>query len=206
MSGTVELALNPSAARSVATDHPSQPHTALDDAELVRLTLAGETEAFSELARRHESIVYNVAFRFMRDATAAEDMAQEAFIKAFRLLKSFRGDCRFSTWLYRVTCTVCLTELNRRKRRQEVHLFEGSPDLPVIAPTEADDMPEIIRQCVARLPERYADIITQYYLEERPYQEIADELNVPTGTLKTWMFRARKQLRKLMEKELCTDG
>ncbi len=205
MTDTTESIPAPGTA-AAAGPAPTRPHAALDDMDLVRLTLDGETEAFSELARRHETIVYNVAYRFMRDGAAAEDMAQEAFIKAFRLLKSFRGDSKFSTWLYRVTCTVCLTELNRRKRRREVHLVEGSPDLPTVPPAGADDMPEIVRRCVESLPGRYANIITQYYLKERSYREIANDLGVPAGTLKTWMFRARKQLRKRMEKELCTDG
>ena len=90
---------------------------ALDDAGLVALAKSGEVEAFSELVRRHEQHVYNLAYRFMRDPSQAEDMAQEAFLKAFRLLKGFRGACSFSTWMYRVTCSVCLTELTRRRRR-----------------------------------------------------------------------------------------
>lgn len=178
----------------------------LEDPELVQRTLAGETEAFSELVKRHEQVVYNVAYRFMRDAVAAEDMSQEAFLKAFRLLKTFRGESRFSTWLYRVACTVCLTELNRRKRRNEVPIIENGPAIPATEPEGADDIPAILRQCVAELPERYASIITQYYLEERPYQEIAESLDVPTGTLKTWMFRARKQLRKIVDRELRPDA
>jgi len=206
MSSPGEMALTARAADLETVVEEALPYAAQDDLDLVQRTLDGETEAFSELARRHESLVYRVALRFMREPTAAEDMAQEAFIKAFRLLKGFRGDSRFSTWIYRVTCTVCLTELNRRRRRGEVPLVEDNPGLPTVAPVEADDVPDLLRQCVKRLPGRYADIITRYYLEERPYQEIAEELDIPTGTLKTWMFRARKQLRKLMEKELAAHA
>jgi len=177
------------------------------DQALVSRTLSGEVEAFSELVRRHEHAVYNLSHRFMRDASAAEDMTQEAFLKAFRLLKGFRGDSRFSTWLYRVTCNVCLTELERRKRRGEVAL--SSRHVRGVAgpgsALEKADLLELVRRCVTRLPERYATIIALYYLEETTYEEIAAAMKIPMGTLKTWMFRARGQLRSIVEEELSPD-
>ena len=175
------------------------------DAELVRQAKKGSTDAFAELVRRHEQMVFNLSFRFARDGSLAEDMAQEAFLKAFRLLKGFRGDCSFSTWMYRVTTSVCLTELNRRKRRGEVQLQAHHAGSYENSRIEAGDMAEIVRRCVMRLPERYATIITLYYLEEMPYEEIAAIVEIPMGTLKTWMFRARKELRKIVEKELASS-
>lgn len=178
----------------------------LSDFELVKMTKNGDVEAFSELVRRHEQNVYNLACRFMREPSLAEDMAQEAFLKAFRLLKGFRGDCSFSTWMYRVTCSVCLTELTRRKRRGEVELLpkHGGETLP--NSLETADLPELMRTCVDRLPEHYANIVTLYYFKETPYETIAHLLDIPMGTLKTWMHRARLQLRKIVEKELKTHG
>lgn len=176
------------------------------DLALVSRTKAGDIEAFSELARRHQRVVYNLAYRFMRDGALAEDMAQEAFLKAYRLLSGFRGDCSFSTWLYRVTCSVCLTELNRRKRRGEVDLTPINAGEATTDPEEASDMPELIRRCVTKLPERYATIVTLYYLDEISYEEIAETMSIPMGTLKTWMHRARHQLRKIVEKEMKSHG
>lgn len=174
----------------------------LSDLELVNLSKQGDTDAFSELVRRHQHIVYNVSYRFMRDQALAEDMAQDAFLKAFRLLKGFRGDCSFSTWMYRVTCSVCLTELARRKRRGEVELLPGHAGEAPAMPMDSADLPEHMRRCVGLLPERYAQIITLYYLKGVNYEEIAQVMEIPMGTLKTWMFRARKQLRKIVEKEV----
>jgi RNA polymerase sigma-70 factor (ECF subfamily) len=172
------------------------------DHELVERTKAGDMDAFSVLVRRCQSVVYNLAFRFMRDSALAEDMSQEAFLKAFRLLNGFRGDCSFSTWMYRVTCSVCLTELNKRKRRDEVELLpEHGGGTSVDDTTDRADLPEIIRRSVSKLPENYATVITLYYLKEVPYEEIAATMNVPMGTLKTWMHRARQQLREIVEKE-----
>lgn len=178
----------------------------LSDLELVNQSKSGDPEAFSELVRRHQHVVFNVAYRFMRDSALAEDMAQESFLKAYRLLKGFRGDCAFSTWMYRVTCSVCLTELNRRKRRNAVEQ-ELQHETPMAEePVENPDMPEMIRRCVKRLPDRYVQIITLYYLKGVSYEEIAQVMNIPMGTLKTWMFRARKQLRGVVEQEMHTNA
>lgn len=178
----------------------------ISDLELVNQTKQGNTEAFSELVRRHQHIIYNVAYRFMRDVALAEDMAQEAFLKAFRLIHGFRGDCSFSTWMYRVTCSVCLTELNRRKRRGEVELTPAHAAAVAVQPEGDFDIPEHVRRSVAKLSDRYATIITLYYLKGVSYDEIAETMSIPMGTLKTWMFRARKQLRKIVEKDVFANG
>lgn len=177
------------------------------DLELVVRAKEGDTEAFSTLVGRHQQRVYNLAYRFMRNPTLAEDAAQEAFIKAYRLLGGFRGDCNFSTWMYRVTASVCLTELNRRKKRGEVELLpvhEKRHDTS--SQIDSSDLPEMMHRCVKKLPSRYERIVTLYYLKEIPYEEIAHALEIPMGTLKTWMHRARTQLRGIMEREYNTHG
>ncbi len=206
MTSAAELPLRaPGGSIAVPADAEMRRGEELADLELVNRSKRGDTEAFSELVRRHQHIIFNVAYRFMRDATLAEDMSQEAFLKAYRLLRGFRGDCSFSTWMYRVTCSVCLTELNRRKRRGEVELQPKHASLSAVEPSEDMDIPEHIRRCVAKLPDRYRKIITLYYLKGISYEEIAQALEVPMGTLKTWMFRARKQLKKIVEKEVFCD-
>jgi len=175
---------------------------AMSDADLVEKSKAGDLEYFNELVRRHHVVVYNLAYRYMRDGNLAEDMTQEAFLKGFRMLSGFRGDCSFSTWMYRVTSSVCLTELNRRKRRNEVAFSPAHAKELSEQPDAASDTAEIIRRCVSKLPERYAKIITMYYLQEIAYEEIAEVMDIPLGTLKTWMHRARKQLRAIVEKEV----
>ncbi len=204
MSPTARLALRAGIADTAIPAGEEAPE--LSDLELVELTKAGNTEAFSELVRRHQQMTYNLSLRFMRDPVLAEDMSQEAFLKAFRLLKGFRGDSSFSTWLYRVTSSVCLTELGRQKRRGEVELTPVHLNESATEPSDTMDLPEHIRRCVTRLSDRYAEIVTLYYLKGISYDEIADTLDIPMGTLKTWMFRARKQLRRIVEKELFTDG
>lgn len=174
----------------------------LTDSELVKKAQKGNVDAFSELVRRHQHRVYNLAYRYMREASRAEDMAQEAFLKGFRLLKGFRGDCSFSTWMYKVTGSVCLTELNKRKKRGEVELAPAHEGTYESTSAEDNDQAEIVRRCVGRLSDKYATIITLYYLEELSYEEIAQVMDIPIGTLKTWMFRARKELRAIVEEQL----
>lgn len=176
------------------------------DSLLVQRAKNGDADAFSQLAARHQRVVYNLAYRFMRDPTQAEDMAQEAFLKAYRMLDGFRGDCSFSTWMYRVTASVCLTELGRGKRRIEIETQPWNEIGTYSDDIERLDVPEVMRRCIALLPERYANIVTLYYLKERSYEEIADGLRIPTGTLKTWMHRARNQLRNILEKEFSLHG
>jgi RNA polymerase sigma-70 factor (ECF subfamily) len=182
------------------------PPEDVSDTELVVCAKKGDTEAFSVLVQRHQNLVFNLSYRFMRDPTLAEDAAQEAFLKAFRLLRGFRGDCNFSTWMYRVTVSVCLTEISRRKKRQEVELQPMDGRQTVDRRVESSDVLDMIRRCVNLLPGRYASIITLYYLKEISYEEIARVMQIPMGTLKTWMFRARNQLRSIVEKEFDIHG
>jgi RNA polymerase sigma-70 factor (ECF subfamily) len=174
------------------------PH---DEQECIRLAAQGDSNAFGELVRLHERTVYNLCLRFMRDPHAAEDMAQDAFLKAFRRIRTFRGRSAFSTWLYRLTVNTCLDELAKRKRRRAYTLEEAPIPAEMPAP-ERSETAAIIRACVAKLPERDAMLITLYYLEEESYERIAAKLELPMGTLKTWLHRARKRLRTIVEKEL----
>ncbi|MCP4641156.1 MAG: RNA polymerase sigma factor [bacterium] len=180
--------------------------TDVSDEALVARTQAGEVEAFSELVTRHQRVVYNLAYRFMREAQLAEDMAQEAFLKAYRHIHGFRGDCSFTTWLYRVTSNVCLTELKRRGKRAEVPLspaHEREAEAPDKGPSDAR---EVIRRCVTKLPDKYAQVITLYYLQGISYEEIVEIMDIPEGTVKTWMHRARSKLKSIITKELGEHG
>ena len=203
---TSESAARAPAAIWAAAAEAAKTDAANNDLELVVKAKDGDTEAFGELVNRHQQMVYNLAYRFMRDPLLAEDAAQESFIKAFRLLGGFRGDCHFSTWMYRVTASVCLSELDRRKKRAEVELLPTHEKQEASDGFDRLDVPEMMRQCVGKLPTRYANIVTLYYLKEMPYEDIARGMRIPIGTLKTWMYRARAQLRNILEREFKLHG
>lgn len=171
----------------------------VDDQALIAATLAGRGEAFGELVTRYERAVYHLAVRTLHDRTEAEDATQEAFLKAYRALGSFRPGAKFSTWIFTICYRGCCDRLARRKR------FSGD-ELPDRADTAAG--PEILaersdeaarlRAAIDALPEKYRAVITLYHLQGKQYEEIATVLNLPLGTVKTHLFRAKEQLRKVL--------
>ncbi|HTD37228.1 MAG TPA: sigma-70 family RNA polymerase sigma factor [Candidatus Limnocylindrales bacterium] len=171
----------------------------VDDQALIAATLAGRGEAFGELVTRYERAVYHLAVRTLHDRTEAEDATQEAFLKAYRALASFRPGAKFSTWIFTICYRGCCDRLARRKR------FSGDelPDRadPAAGPellAERSDEAARLRAAIDALPEKYRAVITLYHLQGKQYEEIATVLNLPLGTVKTHLFRAKEQLRKVL--------
>lgn len=185
------------------------------DDDLIKLSIAGDMRAFEELAAKYQHKIYNLAYRYMGSEEDASDMAQEALIKAYRSLATFKGDSSLGTWLYRITTNVCLDEL--RKRKRTLHMI--SLDEPV-ATTDGDEIEREIAD-----PSPTADIIYQYketevYLQslinmlkpeqktviilrdvmDLTYEEIAEVLNCSIGTVKSRLSRGRDILRKKIAK------
>lgn len=173
--------------------------TTLDDQRLVAATLDGRGEAFGTLVERYDRAVYHLAYRTLGDAEEARDVAQEAFFKAFRSLRTFRPGSKFSTWIFAITYHACCDRLGRRKRYSSAELPEradpgAGPEQQAIVADEA----RRLRAAIARLPEKYRSVITLYHLQGRQYDEIAQVLEIPIGTVKTHLFRAKEQLRKML--------
>ncbi|HEX5275075.1 MAG TPA: RNA polymerase sigma factor [Candidatus Rubrimentiphilum sp.] len=173
--------------------------TTVDDQTLVAETLAGRGEAFGTLVERYDRAVYHLAYRTLRDSEEARDVAQEAFFKAFRSLKTFRPGAKFSTWIFSITYHACCDRLGRRKRYSSEELPDradpgAGPEQEAIASDEALRL----RAAIARLPEKYRSVITLYHLQSRQYDEIAQVLEIPIGTVKTHLFRAKEQLRRML--------
>ena len=179
--------------------HPS-------DEELVERVKRGDPRAFQVLVDRHKRMVFNIAWRMLRNREDAEDAAQEAFLRAFRSMHTFRGEVKFSSWLYQITVNVCLSsvesahakqtfvELEEETDEADPHLMDGglSPEDIVTR----GDFGERIRALVGTLPPMYQSVITLYYIEERSYQEVAEILEIPLGTVKTHLHRAKGLLRR----------
>ncbi len=171
----------------------------VDDQALIAATLAGRPEAFGELVTRYQRAVYHLAVRTLHDRTEAEDAAQEAFLKAYRALGTFRPGAKFSTWIFTICYRGCCDRLAKRKR------FSGDelPDRadPGAGPellAERSDEAQRLRAAIDALPEKYRAVITLYHLQGKQYEEIATVLNLPLGTVKTHLFRAKEQLRKAL--------
>lgn len=180
--------------------------TASQEAEIVRRVLEGDADAFGAIVDEYQKNVYNLALRMTGNPEDAQDMSQEAFIKAFNSLASFRGDSKLSVWLYRIVSNVCLDFLRSRKRKQTVSLNmddgEGGnseleiPDLSAMPEEELNRRltREAVRKGLLSLPEDQREILLLREIEGLSYDEIAQALGLEAGTVKSRIFRARKRL------------
>jgi len=135
------------------------------------------------------------------------DATQEAFFKAYRSLRTFKPGAKFSTWIFAIVYHACCDRLNRRKRYSNEELPERAdpgpgPEREAIAADEA----KRLRAAIDALPEKYRAVITLYHLQGRQYEEIAEVLGIPLGTVKTHLFRAKEHLRKLLSDETLSEA
>jgi len=175
------------------------PAAPAQDHELVARTLRGDPEAFAGLVERYDRAVYHLAYRTLRDQEEAKDVAQEAFFKAYRSLRTFKPSMRFSTWIFAITYHASCDRLNRRKRYSNEELPDRAD--PSAGPAEsviAGDEARQLRDAIAALPQKYRAVVTLYHLQGRQYEEIATVLQIPIGTVKTHLFRAKEQLRRML--------
>lgn len=176
------------------------------EAAIVRKVLGGDANAFETLVLEYEKNVYNIALRMTGNSEDAADMTQEAFIKAYNSLQSFRGDSKFSVWLYRIVSNVCLDFLRSKNRRPTVSLSVEDDDGEDAQLDVADDSqsPELlldrkltrdsVRRGLDSLPPDYRQILLLREIQGLSYDEIAQALSLEVGTVKSRIFRARKRL------------
>jgi len=175
--------------------------TAADDVELVGRCLAGETAAFDVLVERHRRQVYQLCYRFAGNHEDASELAQDAFLRAYRALKTFKGNSAFATWLYRVTVNVCLNRKAVKRlptepidSREFTDRRADAADRVVIRKETAT----AVRAAIARLPNKQrATMILRMY-QELPHEEIASILGSSVGAVKANFFHALANLKKLL--------
>jgi RNA polymerase sigma-70 factor (ECF subfamily) len=169
-----------------------------NDAELVARARRGDEVAFEQLVQRHQRYAFNLAYRVLGDRGEAENVVQEALVRTWRGLPHFRGEARFTTWLYRIVHNLCLNRLPTL--RQEVAQCEPLEEVlrdPSPSPPDLVDEREqmaFLHAQLDRLPTKYRLVLTLRYLQGLTYDEIATALDVPMGTVKTHIHRARQLL------------
>lgn len=183
------------------------------EAAVIQAVLDGDINAYELLVKEYEKNVYNLALRMVGNSEDAADMSQEAFIKAYNSLTSFRGDSKFSVWLYRIVSNVCLDSLRSRGRRQTVSLSAENDDGEDVEIDIADETqsPErlldrrltrdAVRRGLAALPPEHRQILLLREIQGLSYDEIADALGIEAGTVKSRIFRARKKLCAFLIKD-----
>lgn len=172
------------------------PMIETDEATVARV-LAGDTAAFEAIVRRWQSPLVNLAWRFCRDRSRAEEMAQEAFLRAYRNLAQFRGEAAFSTWLFSLATNLYRNEL-RRIPATMLSLDEiAEPREPRDSALAFDEASrdEALRRAVLALPAKYRDAILLFYFHEQDVPAAARTLRIPEGTVKARLFRGRELLR-----------
>ena len=175
------------------------------DDELIAAAANGQGEAFGVLVERYERAVYHLAVRTLRDGEEAKDATQEAFFKAFRALRTFRPGAKFSTWIFTIVYRVCCDRLARRKRYSGDELPDrADPSAGPQEQAESADEARRLRAAIDALPEKYRTAITLFHLQNKHYEEIAQVLDLPLGTVKTHLFRAKDLLRKALEETVPT--
>jgi RNA polymerase sigma-70 factor (ECF subfamily) len=174
-----------------------------DDRTLVRATLDGNREAFDELVRRHQRQVYQLCYRFSGNHEDASDLAQDVFVRAYKGLRSFKGQAAFSTWLYRIGVNVCLNRAAARGTARAVALERVEPADSHLERADAALMREEraveVRAAIARLPRKQRAVLILRAYHELPHDEIADILGSSNGAVKANFFHALANLKKLLQ-------
>ena len=176
-----------------------------DSAEFVSRLRAGDRGAFEELVRTHQHRIYALALRMLGNAAESQDVAQEAFLRAHRGLAEFRGEARLSTWLYAIASRLCLNRLAGRERRLTHHGEETLTRLPDGRPgpdqtLERGEIEEALHRAIGELAEERRIVVILRDVEGLAYEEIAEALELPVGTVMSRLHRARLDLKEKLER------
>lgn len=179
------------------------PASERDDVALVSACQAGDQDAFALLVQRHQRFIFNLVFRMLQQYEEANEVTQETFLAAWQGLAGFRGEARFSTWLYRIAYNCALKQLEQRKRDQALQLAiekeqadQLSNEERISAAIEAHDRQTIVHEHLSALPDKYRIVLVLRHLQDMSYEEMAKVLTLPIGTIKTHLFRARNLLKE----------
>lgn len=186
-----------------------------DEKLLISRSKAGDIEAFEELIEAYQKKIFSFAYRIIGNYEDAADMAQEALIRIYKSIGGFKEQSSFSTWIYRITTNVCLDEIRRRKSKkeysldEEVQMDDGQLKRQVMSDDpgpeevfEKEELRSIVKNAIDKLPEEQKVVITLRDIQGLSYDEIAEVLDCPGGTVKSRISRARQALKKVLSSKL----
>lgn len=182
--------------------------TTNNDQILINAINNGNTRAYAQLVNRYKDLVYTLALRMLKHREEAEEVAQDTFVKVFKSLNNFKGDSKFSTWIYRVTYNTCLDRIKKNKK----HINDVAIDAYTFNKLDTidnaldhlikEEKHALIKKCVNMLPEDSSALLTLFYFEELSLDEISSIINIEANTVKVKLFRARKKLAIILEQYL----
>ena len=175
------------------------------DQALVELCRSGSDAAFRQLVDRHKSLVYGVILRTVADRSSVDDLAQEVFLRVYKGLPAFRGESSLSTWLFRITRNVCAEVRDQRQFLRSLDSVEDDkqPRIKLGTPDRAFSDLELrdrLDKALAQLPSAVRFMVSAHYLGGQKYEDLAQALDLPIGTLKAHLHRAKRRLRTLLER------
>lgn len=179
-----------------------------NDQVYINKILNGDSAAFAVLVERYKDLVYTLAIRMMKNKEEAEEVAQDAFVKAYTSLNKFKGASKFSTWIYRVTYNTCLDRIKKNKRTQRTVTIDEYTEHQVktidnaLDKIESKERQEAIQQCIELLPAEDSFLLTLYYFEELSLDEISKIVNLKPNNVKVKLFRSRKKLATILKEQL----
>jgi RNA polymerase sigma-70 factor (ECF subfamily) len=195
----------------VVNARPGRPKTpaSTEERQLIERCKQGDLAAFNELVKKYEKQVYNFAYRLTGNYDDANDVAQDAFLRVYNAIGSFRGDASFTTWLFRITTNVFLDDRKRARAHPHSSLDEAldleessvarqieDPSPSPEALTEQKERGQILQDTIGSLPENQRAMVVLYHSEQKSYEEIAEMMNLPIGTVKSRLNRARLALKE----------
>ena len=199
--------LQPTRGLEISLTHAVLSFTEQEEANLVAASKKGDQDSFAKLVQQHQRRVFNLVFRMLEQYEEANEVTQETFLAAWQGLPSFRGDARFSTWLYRIAYNCALKQLEQRKRDRAIQVelqteemvTSSTQEQRVDAEIESRARQALVHEQLANLPAKYRIVLVLRHLQDMTYEEMAEILTMPIGTIKTHLFRARNLLKERLE-------
>ena len=179
-----------------------------NDQVYIDKVLNGDANAFAVLVDRYKDLVYTLVFRMMKHKEEAEEVAQDTFVKVYKSLHKFKGQSKFSTWIYRVAYNTCLDRIKKNKRQQYTVTIDEYTEHQVktldnaLDKIEEKERQQAIKDCLELLPSEDSFLLTLYYFEEQSLDEISKIVNLKPNNVKVKLFRSRKKLATILKEQL----
>lgn len=180
----------------------------IEDQHYINLILNGNSNAFSVLVDRYKDIVFSLCIRMLKNREEAEEISQDTFIKVYKTFDKFKGDCKFSTWIYKIAYNSCLDRLKKNKKYfNDVSINEFTEHQVKTLDNALDNLElkerdQAIQDCIALLPSEESFLLTLYYFEEQSLDEISKTMNLKPNNVKVKLFRSRKKLATILKEKL----
>lgn len=182
--------------------------TTNNDQKIINQIIEGDTNAFSVLVNDYKDMVFTLSLRMVKNREEAEEVSQDTFIKVFKSLSKFKGDSKFSTWIYRVAYNTCLDRLKKIKRQYNVVAIDEFTEHKVktidnaLDQMEEEEHKEKIQKCLQLLPSDDSFLLTLYYFEEQSLEEISKVVGLTANNVKVKLYRSRKKLASILKEQL----